>query len=305
MVSDRKALARAVGFGSLALVFAPVPPLVLVGLPLALLLVATGPRNAWSAIMVAVVVGLALIGERTGLWWFARGWPLLLGGTYVMVAAWRPWWSFSATALVSLGLAVLVAMMVFALSPGAWLDVDTLMATQVGSETEAWSTRLGLASEESAQSVLRQAAGLQVALFPAFLGVSSLGALGLAVTVRDRLTGEGGRVFGRLRGFSFNDHLVWVWLLGLALIVAPFGGIADRVGGNAVLFMGLLYVLRGFAVMVSLVGGISVLAGVIGGLVALLLYPLLAFATAVALIVGLGDTWLNIRARPRSRDAGR
>ncbi len=304
-MSDRRALARAVGFGLVTLVFAPVPPLVLVGLPLALLLVATGPRNAWSAAVVAAVVGLAVIGERTGLWWFARGWPLLLGGAYVMVAAWRPWWNFSATALASLGLAVVVAVMAFALRPGAWLDVDTLMATQVASETETWSTRLGLAGEESAQNLLRQAAGLQVALFPAFLGLASLGALGLAVAVRDRMHGELGRGFGRLSGFSFNDHLVWVWLLGLALIVAPVGGIADRVGGNAVLFMGLLYVLRGFAVMLSLVGGISVLTGVVGGLVALLLYPLLAFATAVALIVGLGDTWLNIRARVRSRDPRR
>lgn len=304
-MSDRRALTRAVGFGLVTLVFAPVPPIVLVGLPLALLLVASGPRNAWSAAIVAVAVGLSLVGERTGLWWFARGWPLLLGGAYVMVAAWRPWWSFSATALASLGLAVLVAIAAFTLNPGAWLDVDTLMATQVAAETEAWSTRLGLASEESAQSLLRQAAGLQVALFPAFLGVASLGALGLAVAVRDRLSGEGSRGFGQLRGFSFNDHLVWVWLLGLALIVAPVGGIADRVGGNAVLFMGLLYVLRGFAVMLSLVGGVSVLMGVIGGLVAIVLYPLAAFATALALIVGLGDTWLNIRARVRSRDAGR
>jgi hypothetical protein len=286
------------------LVFAPIPPLVLVGLPLALLLVASGPRNAWSVVVVAVAVGLALIGERTGLWWFARGWPLLLGGAYVMVAAWRPWWSFSATALASLALAVLVAVTVFALSPGAWLDVDTLMARQIASETEAWSARLGLAGEESAQSLLRQAAGLQVALFPAFLGVASLGALGLAVTVRDGLSGKASRGFGRLRSFRFNDHLVWVWLVGLTLIVAPVGGVAARVGGNAVLFMGLLYVLRGFAVVLSLMGGISVLAGVIGGLVAVLLYPLLAFAAAVALILGLGDTWINIRARVRSRGSG-
>jgi len=304
-MSDRRTLARAVGFGLVTLVFAPVAPLVLVGLPLALLLVATGPRDAWSAAVVAVAVGLALLGERTGLWWFARGWPLLLGGTYVVVAAWRPWWSFSATALASLGLAALVAGLVFTLSPGAWLDVDTLMARQVASETEAWIARLGLTDDESARTLLRQAAGIQVALFPAFLGVSSLGALGLAVTVREGLAGGTGRAFGRLRGFSFNDHLVWLWLLGLALIIAPVGSIADRVGGNAVLFMGLLYVLRGFAVMLSLVGGVSVLTAVIGGLVALLIYPLLALATAVALIVGLGDTWLNIRTRVRSRGAGR
>jgi hypothetical protein len=255
-MSERGTLARAVGFGTVTLVFAPVDPLVLVGLPLALLLVATGPRNAWSAVVVGAVVALAITGARSGLWWFGRGWPLLLGGTYVMVAAWRPWWSFSATALAALGLAVVAAAATFVLSPGAWRDVDALMAAQVVSDADAWSARLGLAGEESTRSILRQATGLQVALFPAFLGVSSLGALGLAVSVRDWLAGGAGRAFGRLRSFSFNDHLVWIWLLGLALIVAPIGGIADRVGGNAVLFMGLLYVLRGVAVLLSLVGGV-------------------------------------------------
>ncbi|UCC73041.1 MAG: hypothetical protein JSV86_00310 [Gemmatimonadota bacterium] len=302
-MSDRGTLARAVGFGLVTVVFAPVPPLVLVGLPLALLLVATGTRNVWLGIVVAAVAGLALAGERNALWWFARGWPLLLGGMYVLAAAWRPGWNFTATALAALGTAAAAAAAMFMMSPGAWLDVDTVMAAQVGSEVEAWSARLNLAGDETAQGVLSQAVGVQVALFPALLGVSSLGALGLAVAVRDWMSGDAGRAFGRLRSFSFSDHLVWVWLLGLALIVAPIGSVADRIGGNAVLFMGLLYVLRGFAVLLSLVGGISVLMGVVGGLLAVLLYPLLAFFLAVALIVGLGDTWLNIRGRLRSREA--
>ncbi len=304
-MADRGTLARAAGFGLVTLVFAPAPPLVLVGLPLALLLVASGPRNMWSVVVVAAVIGLALTGERSGLWWFARGWPLLLGGAYVVVATWRPGWSFSATALVALGLAVVVAAAAFAARPGAWLDVDTLMAAQVNGETATWSVRLGLAEDEGAQSVLRRAAAVQVALFPAFLAVSSLGALGLAVTVRNRLTGNAVRAIGQLRGFSFNDHLVWIWLLGLALVVAPIGGMADRIGGNAVTFMGLLYVLRGAAVLLSLVGGISLVMGIVGGLLALVLYPLLALALVVALIVGLGDTWLDLRARFRARDAER
>ncbi len=45
--------------------------------------------------------------------------------------------------------------------------------------------------------------------------------------------------------------------------------------------------------------------GIVGGLLALVLYPLLALALVVALIVGLGDTWLDLRARFRARDAER
>ncbi len=136
--------------------------------------------------------------------------------------------------------------------------------------------------------------------------MSSVGALGVAVTVRAWLTGELSRAFGRLRSFRFNDHLVWLWLLGLALIVAPVGEIGDRVGGNFVFFMGALYVVRGLAVLISLLGGISVTASVVGGVIVVLVYPLLALLLAVMLMVGLGDTWLNIRARVRGRpDGGR
>jgi hypothetical protein len=143
----------------------------------------------------------------------------------------------------------------------------------------------------------------QVLLFPALLGVSSIGALGVAVAIRAWLTGDSGTIFGKMRSFRFNDHLVWVWLVGLILVLAPVGPIAERIGGNAVFFMGALYILRGMAVLLSLVGGISVTAGVLGGLAAVLLYPILALMLSVMLIVGLGDTWLNVRSRV-SRDRG-
>ena len=117
------------------------------------------------------------------------------------------------------------------------------------------------------------------------------------MTARDWLAGEWRPATGRLRSFRFNDHLVWVWLLGLGLLVAPVGQIADRIGGNAMFFMGALYVLRGLAVLLSIVGAIPWSVAIIGGLLAVLLYPALALVLTVALIVGLGDTWFNIRSR--------
>ncbi|NIU80325.1 MAG: hypothetical protein GWN71_44365, partial [Gammaproteobacteria bacterium] len=91
-------------------------------------------------------------------------------------------------------------------------------------------------------------------------------------------------------------------LLGLVLLLAPAGELAERIGGNAVLFMGTLYVTRGSAVLLSLAGGISTVTAVLGGLAVLLLYPLLALVLAIALVVGVGDTWLNVRARARARE---
>ena len=295
--SGRGSLVRGLGFALVTILFAVTHPLVLAGVCLAVLLMARGPRDLRSAVIISAIVVAVLLGDRSGLWWFERGWPLLLSGVFVWLVSWRAGWSFSAQALATLGLSVSAVTVIFLASPGSWLDVDTLMAMRAGKAADMAVALLGDSLDDPARIVLAKVVDVQVALFPAILAVSSLGALGLAVTLRAWLAGEIRESFGRLRGFRFNDHLVWVWLVGLALVVAPVGQIAERIGGNALFFMGALYVLRGLAVLLSFVGGISVTAGIIGSALVVLLYPVLALVLLVALIVGLGDTWLNLRGR--------
>lgn len=303
MGSGSSALLPATGFGLVTLIFAVTQPLVLAGLPFVLLIVAYGPQSGKSAAAAVVVITLALVGNRSGVWWFERSWPLLVGGSFVWTVGWRPRWSFTAQALAALGLATAAVTIFMAARPGAWLDLDASMAARATRATAAASGLLGDRADDAVRAVMDTVAALQVAVFPAMLGLSTISALGLAVIVRGWLGGEPGRAIEPLRNFNFNDHLVWIWLIGLALIVAPIGEIAARVGSNAVLFMGLLYVVRGAAVLLSLVGGISVIMGLVGGLVALLIYPLLALLLLVALVVGLGDTWLNIRGRLKSQES--
>jgi len=294
-----------VGFALIAIVFAVIQPFVLVGLPLALLLLTYGPHYARSAIVVAAVLGVAFLGERSGLWWFERGWSLVLAGMFVWIVGLRPGWSFTAQALTAVATASVAVSIVLVASPGIWFDLDTLMTARASQSAQTAAGLVGSGADEMVQVLVQRVVAFQVAVFPALLGVSSLGGLGVAVAVRKWLAGDTGKVFGRLRNFRFNDHLVWAWLLGMVLILAPIGHIADRIGGNAVFFMGALYVLRGMAVLLSMVGGIPVAAGIFGGLVALLLYPILALLLAVMLIVGLGDTWLNVRSRLSPRDGGK
>lgn len=301
MTSGRKGALRLVGFGLVTLVFAVTRPFVLVGYPLVLLLIVCGPRSGKSAAVALAVVAAGLLGSPSGIWWFERGWPLLLAGTFVWMVALRPHWNFLAQALAALGMAAGVAGLILAVSPGAWLDLDAAMASRAASAAAAATALLGEGADDTVHALMQKVANLQVDVFPALLGLSSLGALGVVVVVRGWLGGERDRTFESLRNFRFNDHLVWIWLGGLALILAPLGEIATRVGSNAVLFMGLLYVLRGAAVLLSLVGGISVGMGVVGGIVALLLYPLLALLLIVTLLLGLSDTWLNVRSRTGSR----
>lgn len=297
MNGHRGEFARAAGFAAVALAFAVTQPLVLIALPLALFLVVWGPRFLWTAALVGGIMALSFIGERTGVWWFERGWPLLAAGMYLWVSAWRPNWSFIARALSALGMATLATTVICAVRPAVWLELDASMAERAAQAVHAASTLLGDRADESLVTLMRKVAGFQTAVFPALLGVSSLGALGLAVSLQAWLAGDGDDAFGRVRNFRFNDHLVWLWLGGLVLVLAPLGEIARRIGSNAVFFMGALYVFRGLAVLLSFVGSVSLWAGVIAAVVAVLVSPILAMALCAMLVIGLGDTWLNLRER--------
>lgn len=300
MGESRGELARAAGFGLVALAFSVTQPFVLLGLPLALFLLVWGPREVWTVALIGGVVALAFLGDRTGLWWFERGWPLLLAGMFLWISAWRPVWSFSEKALAALGMAGLAIAVICIASPGVWLELDASMAARAAEASRSATILLGDRADETVRSLMRKVAGLQVAIFPALLAVSSLSAVGAALSLRGWLAGEAGRMFEQLRSFRFNDHLIWLWLLGLALVAAPVGEIAGRVGSNTIFFMSALYVVRGLAVLLSMIGGISVVVAVIGGVVMLLVSPILVLALGVALIVGLGDTWLNLRSRVRA-----
>jgi hypothetical protein len=97
-----------------------------------------------------------------------------------------------------------------------------------------------------------------------------------------------------LRYYRFNDHLVWVLVVGLVLLVTAMDEPLGRVGANAVVFMGALYALRGAAVVVFISGGVSLIGYVVTG-VGLLLVP--AMLLGGALVIGVGDTWLDVRGR--------
>ena len=288
------------GFGFVTLAFATTRPLLLAGLPLAVLLVAYGPRNFKAAIVIGALVGIASLGEKGDLWWFERGWPLLLGGVFVWIVSLRRRWSFSAQALAALAVTALILGGIMWASPRVWLELDASMRARALEAVDTTAQLFG-GVDDTVKRLMAKVAALQVAIFPALLGVSSLGALGFAVSVSHWLNGDPRPAIGSLKRFRFNDHLIWVWVLGFVLVLAPVGQIAERVGSNAVFFMGALYIVRGLAVTVTMFEGLSVMAAIAGAAIALLLTPILIVLLALALALGLGDTWLNIRERVRSR----
>lgn len=295
---------RAVGLFVVVLVSSAfVHPGVLIGVPLALLLAAKGFGNLLSTTVIALVV-LIVAGGRNGpfdgIWYVERAWALLLGGWFLALTMLVPAWRLTSKALAAAGCSLAVAVGILAFRAGAWQTLDREVTRAMQAEVDATIdaiTILGgpgtLSAEmvETAQSI----AAAQVSVFPALLGIESLAALALAWWARGKLLGVPGQGIGPLRDFRFNDHLVWVLVAGLVLLVASQSGAAlGRVGSNAVFFMSALYALRGAAVYLFVSGGLSLF----GSVFLLLLFafvPTLLFG--IAALIGVGDTWLDLRAR--------
>ena len=131
-------------------------------------------------------------------------------------------------------------------------------------------------------------------IFPALVGLVSMSALGATWWLFVRMSQGRDDGVEPLAQFRFNDQLVWVLIAGLVLVVVGWSEAWSLAGTNALVFMGALYALRGVAVVLWLYGGLSV-AGV-----ALLVIGLLLAAPVLigaALFIGIGDTWLDLRAR--------
>jgi len=275
-------------------------PLVLVPLALIMLSVTVDHRWRWIIAGAALgAIGLSFSGGPLGE--MSRGWSLLLGGAFVLVAAWRPGWGVLSRALVALAVAALIAGLWIGVS-GDWQALDTLVREQLVAMSERTFDAARMRSPDSPWiaelgAAARQMALLQANLFPGLLALQSLAALGLVSWLVARFRRQDGDPFEvrPWREFRFNDQLVWLLIGGLALVLLPVGAIATRLGYNAMVFMAAMYALRGIGVFLFLsVGASSLLMIVFATLAAIFLYPLILGA---AILVGLGDTWLDVRGR--------
>jgi hypothetical protein len=274
----------------------------LVAIPMAVVLAAVPFPNRlkWAGLaLLLCILGVAYPGGAlTGL---SRGWALLLGGGFLVATLARPRWGVLPRSLLALSLAVVMGGLAVLLA-GGWAELDGLVRSHLLSATEAAIRGLRPATADSAAvgqfaETARRVALLQWQVFPAILALQSLAALGLAswAVARLRRVEAGTFTLRPLREFRFNDQLVWLLILGLALLVLPLDAVATRLGYNALLFMGGLYALRGFGVIAFLAGGApSFLMVMFGAIMAVFLYPLVLTA---AFLVGLGDTWLDVRGR--------
>jgi hypothetical protein len=151
-------------------------------------------------------------------------------------------------------------------------------------------------------STINETIERQARVFPALAALGSLAGLGVSWWIYGQVALGDDEGLRPLREFRFNDHLVWLFVIGLVLVLVDAGEATGRAGWNVLTFMGALYALRGAAVL-AFFGGWSSPSGLFLLAVTLLLAaPVLL---AAALVIGLGDTWLDPRGRARELMANR
>lgn len=273
-------------------------PLLLVLIPfafLALALPGTGLRPVFLGLLAVMVVFMTQ--GTTGMWHVERGWAILVGGWFAAVTLAWPARSFFPRALVALGgAAAWTAALLLALD--GWAGVDWLVTQRVEAGAAATAEVLRLLTDGDGspmREAVQRTAELQVGVFPALLGLASLAGLGVAWWFYLRLAERSSEGLGPLRNFRFPDALIWLLIVGVGLVLmAGWTSGWGRVGANLTVFMGALYVLRGAAVLLFLSGGIGIPGAILLAIGFVLAAPVLL---AGAMVVGVGDSWVDLRAR--------
>ncbi len=270
-------------------------PSVLVAVPF-LLLVGTNTLRGYAilgATLIAIII--VMVGPYDGMWYLERGWALLLGGCFVGLSIARPKMKISDRALEAVFGALVLAAILMTLMSGAWNIVDWVISDRVRA-TVAQVIALG-GSEGLAPALitaLYQTAEAQILIFPALTALASMSALLFSWWLFIFFSGRSEEAFGSVKNFRFNDHLIWMLVVGLFLLFTRWSEPLQRLGSNAVVFIGALCAVRGAAVIVFITGGFSVL-GYAMTLLGLVIVPPIVLGGAV--LIGIADIYLDFRTR--------
>ena len=261
----------------------------------------------------------------------ARGWSLVLAGSFGLVCLFGARRPFLPRALVALTVSLGLALMMSALGPVSDQHMTRAMQDEfqrrntetmgminafIGQYPKEWNElvtkmpSIGQLPAETEKQLAVFARAGQV-LFPSLLALESLIALAIAWSVYHRLSRSRlGPPLGQLKEFRFNDQLVWGLIVGLTIVFLPTLSSVRVVGRNLLVFFGALYAVRGLGVLSWFMApGALTVTATIG--FAMLFWPVLnaiallgfLFLAVAAFGLGLGDTWADWRSRPRTNSS--
>ena len=286
------------------------PPLFVLG-PLAGLLLASRPGTAreWAWIAVAGLwLTLSLI-QPGGLAMQAEyAWALIVtAGFVVLMLFGRVSVVPGALGAVVLGLGLVTLWMGY-LGTG-WQDLQIAVAHQGWEACRAllaWGQTLAPERQGDLRITVDRLSGIvamSADLLPALLVLKMLPGLAIAWGWYHRLASRPrGAPAERFAEFRFNDQLVWLVVLGVALFVLPVPDPVRDITANVIVAVGGLYVARGAAITWGSIATFPPFVLVIIGLGVLFILPV---ALGGWFAFGLADTWVDFRRRFRPADQTR
>ena len=297
--SGREGWLRAAGLLAVTVSSSVVNPMILVAVPFGFLIVLMSQRSLLALVFAAAAGATVAMGDSSsGFWFVERGWALLVGGCFMALTLRWPEGSFLPRGLGAIFGSFVGMGLLFWVRPGEWAVAEWMVKSRLEFAMNGvlQTVRNGVAPEavpELFETQVMLFLAVQGLVFPALLGLASLSALGFAWWLFGRVTRSPGPGLGLLKDFRFNDQMVGVLIIGIISLFLSSGTV-ERVGVNAVVFMGALYALRGAGVVLFMTGGFSLL----GGILLLVGFFLLApFMVLGAMFIGLGDTWFDLRSR--------
>lgn len=310
------------------MIFPTVPPLALM-LPVDHILLLLAPALALCAVAgwrsggrvslaitwtVFAVFVLWMPGEASPFALLVRGWSILLAASFAGTLVAGGELRFLPRALLAVLAALMLALLVVSFTDSGFAAVNGVLSEEFSRRAAEWADQwreftarpdwvefargnpnaATLTTQMEAQFTALPAAA--TLLLPAFLALQSLAVLALAWALYHRF----GRVrlgppLARLRDLRFHDALVWGLIAGLLVFVVPMPNAFAALSINLLMFFGALYVVRGLGVLVWFLAPTRWMV-LFWFIVLVLFWTVIA---AVALVIGVGDTWLDWRNRPR------
>jgi hypothetical protein len=282
------------------------PPLLVLG-PLAGLLAASRPTTLreWAWVSAAGLwLSMSLLSPGGLATQILSAWALFLTGAFVVLMLGRSRGLVSGALLAALGSLGATTAWVWGLGT-RWQEIQLAVAHM------GWEARrellaqvqldpARLASARIMLDALAEGVGLMAHLFPGLLILMSLPGLALAWAWYHRLAvrpvGPTPEPFAE---FRFNDQLIWLVVVSLAVVVLPVPGPIRELMGNIGAVIGGLYAARGAAIVWGSIESFPLLILAVIGVGVLLILPV---ALGGAFAIGLADTWVDFRRRFRPAD---
>jgi hypothetical protein len=214
-------------------------------------------------------------------------------------------WSLTHRSLAAIGVAAGGTGALLAAARTSWPEIHWWVESRVQFAAQLVLTRLSGDQPGAGDDALvvqleawfESVIPLMADFFPATVAVQMLAGFALATAVYRRFAPAAGVTWGKFRDFRFSEHLGWIAVVALAIVLLTRAATLKLMAANVLVVAGLLYALRGAAVAwfgLTLTGGPGLLTT---GLVAFSVVFLLPVITIGTIFIGVVDAGLDLRRR--------